>query len=128
MVLGVKVAIPKSAAASLEALANFALDGCEEPFGATGDAYDTASTAVRNPFGGSDVTVRNPPRILRAALVFIVQKWFHPAVCRHRTHTLAADAEMFMATCKLLEYALLPVLIIIKQARANHVLRTCRSY
>lgn len=74
MVLGVKVAIPKSAAASLEALANFALDGCEEPFGATGDAYDTASTAVRNPFGGSDVTVRNPPRIPSTASVFIILK------------------------------------------------------
>lgn len=60
-VQGVKVAIPKSAAASLEALANFALDGCEEPFGAGGDAYDTASTAVKNPFGGGDVLVRTCP-------------------------------------------------------------------
>lgn len=60
-VQGVKVAIPKSAAASLEALANFALDGCEEPFGAGGDAYDTASTAVKNPFGGGDVLVRACP-------------------------------------------------------------------
>lgn len=51
---GVKVAIPKSAAASLEALASFALDGCEETFD-SGDYHDMASTAVKNPFGGGDV-------------------------------------------------------------------------
>jgi hypothetical protein len=57
MLQGVKVAIPKSAAASLEALASFALDGCEEPFDG-GDYHDVASTAVRNPFGGRDVKVQ----------------------------------------------------------------------
>lgn len=53
---GVKVAIPKSAAASLEALASFALDGCEDPL-ESGDYHDMASTAVKNPFGGGDVKV-----------------------------------------------------------------------
>lgn len=51
------MAIPKSAAASLEALASFALDGCEEPL-ESGENHDMASTAVKNPFGGGDVKVR----------------------------------------------------------------------
>lgn len=99
MVLGVQVAIPKSAAASLEALANFALDGCEEPFGATGDAYDTASTAVRNPFGGSDVTVRSSPHKTRPASVFIVQRNLQSAVGRHRIDSSATQMFMRAARC-----------------------------